>query len=198
MKTLQSAVNYPYFQQSERPKLPFAKELATHLLLADYTALIEAARLENAHDSLSFSLIPYDKPVIPEKYFKAEWKLNKLFTQPCIWCGLSEDLGSPNVPNHFWTASYRALVRPSSFENIFVMNGNILSEAREKLFQSCFKERRSATEDEIGEVYRAQAETMIAIGDYKNQYRVPVIIVYRSLLRDELVPLPLSKDFVSL
>ena len=197
MKTLQSAVNYPYPQQSERPKLPFAKELATHLLFTDYTALIEAARLENAHDSLSFSLIPYDKPVIPEKYFKAEWKLNELFTKPCIWCGLSEESGSPNIPNHFWMASYRALVRPFSFEDIFVMDGNAFSEAREKLFQSCFQERRSATEDEIGEVYRAQAETMLAIGDYQNQYKTPAIIIYRSLACNELVPLPLP-EFKSL
>lgn len=198
MKTLQSAVNYQSFQQPERLKLPFAKDLATHLLLADYTALIEAARLENAQNNLAFCLMPYDKPVIPENYFKAEWKLNELFTKPCIWCGLSEESGSPNIPNHFWMASYRAFVRPFSSEDIFVMDGDAFGKAREELYRRCFQERRTATDDEIGEVYRAQAETMLAIENYENQYKVPVVIIYRSLLRGELIPLPLPKEFASL
>jgi hypothetical protein len=186
---LQSAVSYPDIQQIERLQLPFAKELATHLMLTDYTALIEAAKLENAQNGPSFSLIPYDKPVIPEKYFKAEWNIDRLFTRPCFWCGLSAGEDYPDAPNHFWIASYRAFVRPFSADGIYVMDGTAFEKALEKLHRHCFQEQRAATEEEIGEIYRAQAETMLKISDYTDQYKVPVVVIFRSLSCDELVPL---------
>ncbi len=194
MNNPKSAVSCPGFQTFGQNNLPFTQDLVTHISKPDYDALVKASALPESEESQSFLLPAKDNPIVPPKYFRAEWGLSGLCATPCTWCGLADDFGHPKTPDHFWMATYRAVVKPISFDGVYVIDGSAFGKAREALFSRCFNggNGRQATEEEIGELYLNQAKTLIPLADYQDNFTTPVVVIFRALAYGEILPLSLQ------
>ena len=111
-----------------------------------------------------------------------------------LWCGVGDPRkkgAALNIPgNNPWFDFYRGvwvvLVNPNRANDVYIADYAPYVKRRAELSESIPADRRRFTDDEVGEMFRASARTIIPITDYKGDFAMPVILINRELDFDEV------------